>query len=176
MTDIATQICARLDSIAAERFRLDDEERRLRKALKALESTAEETSEAPGLDEKIQRCIVPISPSMAEQMKRLAGKAPPPPLSPMPYPRPHSPSVQTSDDWFRSDMVTITGDGAGPSCSAVGCFSFGPVADDFGAAVCDVVVSDPSAGHSSMPWLPMDHGCRHMSSVVTASDLNDYDA
>lgn len=36
---ITTQIRARLDAIAAERLRLDDEERRLKKALEALESS-----------------------------------------------------------------------------------------------------------------------------------------
>jgi hypothetical protein len=76
MSDIPTQIRARLDAIAAERLRLDDEERRLRKALEALEPTAE-TSETPGLDEKIQRCIVPMTPGL--------------PTYPMPYPAPHYP-------------------------------------------------------------------------------------
>lgn len=41
MTTVATQIRARIDAIAAERSRLDDEERRLMKALEALEPTEE---------------------------------------------------------------------------------------------------------------------------------------
>lgn len=50
MTTITTQIRARLDAIAAERANLDDEQRRLMKALEALEPTTPlETSDTPGL-------------------------------------------------------------------------------------------------------------------------------
>ncbi|MGK3981336.1 hypothetical protein WMF38_57595 [Sorangium sp. So ce118] len=77
-TDIATQIRARLDAIASERLRLDDEERRLRKALEALEALEPTTPvepEVPGLDEAIQRQTVPMSPRLPS----------------MPYPVPHYP-------------------------------------------------------------------------------------
>jgi hypothetical protein len=55
MNAIATQIRARLDAIAAERVNVDDEERRLRKALEALEPTTPATSESPWLEERLSR-------------------------------------------------------------------------------------------------------------------------
>lgn len=89
MTTIPTQIRARLDAIAVERARLDDEERRLKKALEALEDTAPaETSETPGLDAMIQERIV--GPMYRD----------PAPLSSMPYPAPHyPPPMSWRDGW-----------------------------------------------------------------------------
>jgi hypothetical protein len=80
MTTIPTQIRARLDAIAAERSRLDDEERRLKKALEALEDAT------------------PVEEPMV------------------------------------------------------------------------------ASGHNNMPWLPMWHSCRNVSSVLTAADFYPYDA
>lgn len=134
-TTIATQIRSRLYAIAAERLRLDDEERRLKKALEALTETPVETSETPGLDEAIQRLIVPMTPGL--------------PYGPIPYPVPHyPPPMSWRDDWGITEGPQVVG--------------WPPM--------------NPGADQSSrMPWLPMGHTCRGLSSVVTASDLNTYD-
>lgn len=65
--NIATQIRARLDAIAAERSSFDDEERRLKKALEALEPTT--PAEGYPSAEEILSCVLgamkPESPEKA---------------------------------------------------------------------------------------------------------------
>jgi hypothetical protein len=97
MNDIATQIRARLDAIAAERSSLDEEERRLKKALDALEPTTPATSEAPGLEETLKR-LVDQTPPM------------PPPMPVYPW-QPHYPVRP----WDQSDPWQIP---LGPFCGA----------------------------------------------------------